>query len=106
MNKEEILAKSKQENRGQDIANLEAAKSAMQIGWTVVICLLAAVSVVDAIVLGRLNYECFFALMAGSCVIFAVKYVKMRKKHELVLALLYAAAAVAFLIGWILQLAK
>ena len=55
MNKEEILAKSKQENRGQDIASLEAAKSAMQIGWTVIICLLAAVSVVDALVYGRIN---------------------------------------------------
>ena len=106
MNKEEILAKSKQENRGQDIASLEAAKSSMQIGWTVIICLLAAVSVVDALVYGRINYECFFAVMAGSAAVFAVKYAKIRKRHELVLAVLYAAAAVAFLTGWILQLVK
>ena len=44
--------------------------------------------------------------MAGSAAVFAVKYAKIRKRHELALAVLYAAAAVAFLTGWILQLVK
>ena len=33
MNKEEILAKSKQENHGQDIASLEVSKASMLFGW-------------------------------------------------------------------------
>ena len=49
MNREEILAKSQQENHGQDIANLEVSKNGMKIGWVVIICLLAFVSVVNAI---------------------------------------------------------
>ena len=43
MNREEILAKSQQENHGQDIVNLEVSKNGMQIGWVVIICLLAFV---------------------------------------------------------------
>ena len=106
MNKEEILAKSKLENRGQDIANLELARESMQTGWVVIICLLALVSVVDALVLGRMNSEGFFALMAGSFAVFFSKYMKLRRKHELVLSVVYAAAAVAFLVAWILRLTK
>ena len=44
MNREEILAKSQQENHGQDIVNLEVSKNGMQIGWVVIICLLAFVT--------------------------------------------------------------
>lgn len=106
MNREEILAKSKQENRGQDIVNLEAAKNSMQLGWAVMICLLAAVAVVDALVLSRMCYEAFFAIMAGSAVVFFSKYLKMRKRHELILAAGYAVAAVILLVFWILQLVK
>jgi hypothetical protein len=50
MNKEEILAKSKQENRGQDIANLEVSKASMQFGWITAVCLLSLVDVVEAVV--------------------------------------------------------
>ena len=34
------------------------------------------------------------------------KYLKLRKKHELVIAVVYAVASLAFLVAWILQLAK
>ena len=106
MNKEEILAKSKQENRGQDIAELEAAKASMQLGWLVIICLLAAVSVVDALVFGRVNNEGFFAVMAGCAAVFGSKYRRLRRRHELIMSILYGFAAAAFLVAWILQLAK
>ena len=38
MKREEILAKSQQENHGQDIVNLEVSKNGMHIGWVVIIC--------------------------------------------------------------------
>ena len=106
MNREEILAKSKRENHGQDFANLEAAKESMQFGWVVIVCLLAAVTVVDALVFERMNSEVFFALTAVSSAVFFIKYRKLLQKHELILAVMEAAAAAAFLIVWILQLVK
>ena len=104
MNREEILAKSQQENQGQDIENLEVSKAGMKIGWLTVICLLAFVSVIDAIVFERMNSEVFFAVTAATSVIFFYKYQKLHRKHELIVAVIDAVAAVAFLISWILQM--
>ena len=106
MNREEILAKSKQENRGQDIVGLAAARDSMQLGWVVMICLLAAVTVVDAIVFERMNNEVFFVVMAGSAAVFISKYLKLRRKHELVISAVYVILAVVYLVLWILQLVK
>ena len=47
MNKEEILAKSKLENRGMDMVNLEISKNSMQVGWVVIILLLLLSSVIN-----------------------------------------------------------
>ena len=106
MNKEEILAKSKQENRGQDIANLEVSKASMQFGWITAVCLLALVAVVEAIVYKRMNAGIFFAVTAGCSAIFINKYLKLRKRHELYIAIVYMIVAIAFFIAWILRLTK
>ena len=78
----------------------------MQFGWIVIICLLAVVTVTDALVFSRMNYEIFFAVMAGCAAVFAFKYLKLRRKHELIITIVYAAAAILFLTLWILQLVK
>lgn len=106
MNREEILERSKQENQGKDIADLEVSKSSMQFGWLVAVCLLALVGVVEALVYDRLNNGIFFAVMAGCSAIFISKYRKLHKRHELIISIIYTFSAVAFLIAWILQLVK
>ena len=106
MNKEEILAKSKQENHGQDIASLEVSKASMLFGWITAVCMLAFVAVVEALVHDRMNSGIFFAVMAGCSAIFINKYLKLRKRHELYIAIVYIFATIAFLISWILQLTK
>ena len=106
MNREEILAKSKQENRGIDYVNMEISKNSMQVGWTVSILLMAAIMVVNAVVKERNSFEIGFAMLAGTSVIFGYKYAKLHKKHELVVTILFALGAIANLVGWILQLVK
>ena len=106
MNRDEILEKSRQENRGQDVASLEVSKSSIVFGWIVAVCLLAFVSVVEAIKYDRMNSGIFFAVMAGCSAIFIRKYLKLRKKHELYISIIYVIAAAAFLVAWILQLMK
>lgn len=106
MNREEILEKSRQENRGQDIANLEVSRSSIVFGWVVAVCLLAFVAVAEALKYERMNSGIFFAVMAGCAAIFIRKYLKLRKQHELIISIVYTVAAVAFLTAWILQLAN
>ena len=106
MDREEILAKSKQENRGQDVANLEVSRASILFGWVVAVVALAVVAVTEALVYERMNSGIFFAVMAGCAAIFIAKYRKLRKRHEFYIAIVYAVSAAAFLVSWILQLAK
>ena len=106
MNREEILAKSRQENRGQDAAGLAVSRSSIVLGWIVAVCMLAVVAVTEAIKYDRMNSGIFFAVMAGCSAIFIRKYLKLRKKHELYISIVYVFGTAAFLISWILQLAK
>ena len=105
MNREEILEKSRQENRGQDVADLEVSRSSVVLGWIVAVCALAVVAVAEALRYERMNSGIFFGVMTGCAAIFIRKYLKQRKRHELVISVVYSAAAAAFLIAWILQLA-
>ena len=106
MNKEEILEKSRQDNHGQDFAELEVSKSSMALGWIVAICILSIVAVVEAVKYGRMNSGIFFAVMAGLSTIFIRKYLILRHKHELFISIVYVVAALAFLASWIIQLTK
>ena len=106
MNKEEILAKSKLENRGMDIVHLEVSKNSMQVGWVVIIMLLSAAMVITAITKAKMSYDICFAILAGSAAVFGYKYLKLRKKHELIFTILYGLGALACLVGWIIQLTR
>ena len=106
MNKEEILAKSKLENRGMDMVNLEISKNSMQVGWVVIILLLSAAMVITAITKGIMSYDIGFSILAGSAAVFGYKYMKLHKKHELIFTILYGLGALACLAGWIIQLTK
>ena len=106
MNRDEILAKSKLENRGMDIVNLEVSKNSMQVGWVVIIILLAAAMVVTAITKEKMSYDICFAILAGSASVFGYKYAKLHKKHELIFTLIYGLGALACLVGWIIQLTR
>ncbi len=100
MNREEILSRSQQENRGQDIVGLENYKSAAQFAWTVTVCLASLVCFVDGFFFGRACYELMFPVMAGLAALFLYKYRFLRRRHELWVAAFYLIAAVAFLLAW------
>ena len=68
MNREEILEKSKQENRGIDYVNMEISKNSMQVAWTVILLLMCAIMVVNAVVKERNSFEIAFAMLAGTSV--------------------------------------
>ncbi len=106
MDKAEILARSKRENRGQDVASLSAARSSIMFGWIIAVCLLGVVAITEALIYDRMSWGIFFAVMAGCSAIFVSKYLKLRMRHELFIAIIDAVASAAFLIAWILQLAK
>ncbi len=80
MEKEEILAKAQGENKGKDVADIEAQRRGAYSAYFVGLCLI-----------------CIWDLVL-------TKYLKQGKKHELAVTIFYGFCMVAFLVLWILQL--
>ena len=106
MTKEEILEKSRTENKGKDIVEDEYTRKGFLVCWLVTWTAACAVAVLEGILLGKQNSGLFFALMSGLFVFFLLKYMKFRKKHELFVTIAYGTAAVCFLTAWIISLVK
>ena len=106
MNKEEILAKAQEENKGMDPADREAQKLGGLIAYIVIVWLIITVDTVNGLVLHYVNRGADFALFSMSFTMFLVKYIKLRKTHELIVAIIFGLLAIAMLVVWILQLLK
>ena len=104
MNRDEILEKSRIENQSKDIADIEISKTGIRAGWIVTVCIAAIVTVLDGVLFGRPAYEILFAVMAGLAVVFFCKYARMKKIHELIVAICYSVGSFCFLIGWMIQI--
>ena len=62
MNREEILQKSRLENRGKDVADIEISKNGIRAGWLALICVTMIVCIVDYLAFGRMCFELLFAV--------------------------------------------
>ena len=96
MDKEEILAKSRQENKNRDFKEMEvltwAAGIAARVGL-LICCLLSVLEVLFRDQVSTAGYTIFFSILGTTMLL---KYVKLRRKHELVIAVLYLALFVFF----------
>lgn len=104
MNKEEILSKAQSEGKERDLPEQEARKNGAWLAYIVGVILLILVDTVNGFVLHNVNRGADFALFTMPFVIFLVKYLRLRRKHELVAAILWGVLALSMLVVWILQL--
>lgn len=104
MDKEEILEKAQHENKGADLVDMQAQKDGAWIAYFVAVLLLITVDVVNGVVLHNVNRGADFVLFTMAFAAFLTKYVKLRKKHELFVAICWGVGAIAMLVWWILQL--
>ena len=104
MEKEEILAKAQVENKGKDIADLDAQRKGAYIAYFVGLFLIIIWDIVEGFRFHHINYGGNMALFGMAFTAFVVKYIKLRKKHELIVAIVYGLGTIAFLVLWILQL--
>lgn len=104
MNKEEVLQKAQQENCGRDMADIEAQKNGTRAAYFVGVLLVILVDLVNGFVLHNVNRGIDFVLFSMAFVAFLVKYIKLRKRHELIVAICWGLLALSMLVVWILQL--
>ena len=106
MEKDETLSKAQSENKGKDLADKAAQKDGAWVAYTVGVILIILVDTINGFVLKNVNRGADFALFSMAFTAFLVKYIKLRKKHEFFVMLIWGVLALAMLVVWILQLAK
>ena len=104
MNKNEILQKSRNENRGKDVADIEIAKSGMRLGWCITACLAMVVGIIDMMVFGVRCFGTLFAVNTGLSVLYIYKYIMLRKKSDLFTGICWGFVAAVDMVIWILYL--
>ena len=104
MNREDVLAKAQSEGKGKDYADIEAQHSGAWAAYIVGVILVIIVDTVNGFVLHNVNRGIDFVLFSMAFVAFLVKYIKLRKRHELIVAICWGILALSMLVVWILQL--
>ncbi len=106
MDKEKILDLAKKENKGKDKADLYAQQKGALLGYIFGVCGIIAVDLVNGLVFKYVNHGANMVITGMASVAFLVKYITLKKKHELALSVFYALLTVMFMVFWILQLTK
>ena len=104
MNKEEILEMSRAENKNKDIYEIEVLK---QSGTSTVIVMMALAAIFFAaqiFVGGGTNWGLWALVFSAHMTTFWVKYIRLRRKHELVMAISYTILVFALSGGHIYNL--
>ena len=104
MNRDEILAKAQGEGREQDLPKREAQKDGAWTAYIIGVVLLILVDTINGFVLHYVNRGADFVLFSMASVLFLIKYLKLRKRHELVISIIWGVLALCMLAVWVLQL--
>ena len=89
MNKEEILQKSRAENKNKDVYEQEVLKQAGSSAVIVMMVLATIFFAAQIFVGGGTNWGIWALVFSANMTTFWVKYIKLRRKHELLMAIAY-----------------
>ena len=89
MNKDEILAKSRAENKNKDVYEQEVLKQASRSAVVVQMVLATILFVTQIFVGGGINWGLWAIVFSASMTINWIKYIKLHRKYELVIAIAY-----------------
>ena len=106
MNKEEILAKSRAENKGTDEREQQVIARAGQIAAAVGGLLCMAISILEAIFHDTFSVIPWLIYTGMQGALFLYKYLGLRRRHELILAILFLALCAAFAVCYVISLMK
>ena len=104
MNKEEILARSRNENKGMDIIELQSLEKASRIAAQVGMLLCCFVAVMEVAVTGQVSMESWLIYFGILSTLFLMKYRLMKKRQQLFLSIFYTALFLMFLVLFLWKL--
>jgi len=104
MDKQEILSKSQEENKGEDIADLDAQKKGSYIGFFVSGIFGVVVMILDWYFFKRTPYEIITMICCFDACMYLYKYLKLRRKETLGYVIIWMTLTFVWLTLYILQL--
>lgn len=104
MNKEEILRASRAENKNQDIFEKEVIKRGQLVGGLTGLSMAFAMMLVERILELGTNYGYFAIILSAGAAMFIVKSIKLRRKHEIALAVLWTVMSVYAVAMYLIKL--
>lgn len=101
MDKEEILAKSRAENKDRDFVEAEALSKGNAVAFTTGVMLCSLVSVLHAIFKDSVDYGVWTVMFGMMSAIMLTKYARLKKRHELLIGLVYIALSTIFFVFYL-----
>ena len=101
MDKDEILARSRKENNDMDFVEAEVLAKANSIALNVGLMVCGLLSVLCAIFKEHVDYSAWTVYFSALAAVMIVKFVKLRRRHELALGLFYAACCAMFFVFYL-----
>lgn len=104
MNKEEILQASRNENKNKDIYELEVIGKAQRIGGLAALCAAFVLMFIERVILENgTNYGYYCIIMTAGAGLWIYKAVKLKKLHEILLAVLWSLLMIYSAVMIVLQ---
>lgn len=95
MNKDEVLAKSRAENKNKDVYEQEILKQSSTLAVIIMVMLAAVFFITQIFVGGGINYGIWALVFCSNMATFWVKYVKLHRRFDLVMAIMYTVFILA-----------
>ena len=106
MQKDEILKKSRMENKNMDEREMSVLASAGKLAARVGMLMCCVIAVLEVLFTDRINYASWMIYFSILGTLFIYKYIKLKNRHELICALLYCAIFIMFTVLFIINLAR
>ena len=104
MEREKILERARQANRGVDYVEAEVVRRAHAVARAAGILLAAAVSIAELAVRDRADPAPFLIWFGGEAAAALYSFIRLRKKADLLLAVLWSVFAVVMAVVFVLRL--
>ena len=104
MNTEEILKQAQDEGKGIDIADIDAQHIGYAKACHIGIALICIWNILEYGLYKTYSFGFLMAIFGMEATAFLMKYLKLKKTHELITSIIYILGFVLFLVLWILQL--
>lgn len=104
MNKEEILELSRKENKNQDVYEQDVVINGNRYACIAAGIIATVFFIVQIFTGGGMNFGMYAVVFSMPMASFWFKFIKLRKKHELLAAICYSVCVAAFSAAYIVQL--